>query len=140
MVGVRRVANIVLPLLVLGDMLLYNFCFSTCSFLKGDLLGIDMKYIGLFIPLPLIALALVRQDLLYLAAVSFGVGAEVKLVSFQFASKVFCPYCLTAGALILILLLLNFRRSRAILAAFCLVVGFLFFQLFFHAAALPVYT
>ena len=140
MIGVRRVANIVLPLLVLGDMILYNFCFSTCSFLKGDLLGIDMKYVGLFIPLPLIALALMRQDLLYFAAVCFGVGGEVKLVSFQLFSKIFCPYCLTAGAIIVLLLLLNFRRSRAILAAFCLVVGFLFFQLFFHAATVPVYT
>jgi uncharacterized membrane protein len=64
----------------------------------------------------------------------------VKLVSFQFASKVFCPYCLTAGAIIVLLLILNFRRSWAVLAASCLVIGFLFFQLFLHATAMPVYT
>ncbi len=140
MTDMRRIANVVLPLIVLADMVLYNFCLSTCSFLKGDLLGIDMKYVGLIIPLPLIALALVKQDLLYFAAVSFGLGGEVKLVSFQLASKVFCPYCLTAAAIIVLLLILNFRRSRAILAACCLVIGFLFFQFFFHATAVPVYT
>jgi len=140
MADMRRIANVVLPLIVLADMVLYNFCLSTCSFLKGDVLGIDMKYVGLIIPLPLIALALVKQDLLYFAAVAFGVGGEVKLVSFQLASKVYCPYCLTAGAIIVLLLILNFRRSWAILAASCLVIGFLFFQLFLHATTMPVYT
>jgi hypothetical protein len=140
MADIRRIANVVLPLIVLADMVLYNFCLSTCSFLKGDVLGIDMKYVGLIIPLPLIALALVKQDLLYFAAVAFGVGGEVKLVSFQLASKVYCPYCLTAGAIIVLLLILNFRRAWAILAASCLVIGFLFFQLFLHATTMPVYT
>jgi len=140
MVGMRRIANVVLPLIVLADMVLYNFCFSSCSFLHGTVLGIDMKYVGLIMPLPLIVLALMRKDLLYLAAVSFGVGGEVKLVSFQLASKVFCPYCLTAGGIIVLLMLLNFRRSWAILAAFCLVVGFLFFQLFLRATTVPVYA
>ena len=140
MADMRRIANVVLPLIVLADMVLYNFCLSTCSFLKGDVLGIDMKYVGLIIPLPLIALALMKQDLLYFAAVAFGVGGEVKLVSFQLASKVYCPYCLTAGAIIVLLLILNFRRAWAILAASCLVIGFLFFQFFLHATTMPVYT
>ena len=117
MVGWKRIANIALPLIVLGDMVLYNYCSSSCSFLKGSVAGIDMKYIGLIIPLPLIALALLKQDLLYLAALSFGIGGEIKLISFQIGSNVFCPYCLTAAAIIVLLFLLNFRRSRTILAA-----------------------
>jgi uncharacterized membrane protein len=140
MVDKKRIANIVLPLIVLADMVLYNYCSSTCSFLKGSVAGIDMKYVGLIIPLPLIALALLKQDLLYLAALSFGIGGEIKLVSFQIGSNVFCPYCLTAAAIIVLLFVLNFRRSRMILAASCLVAGFLFFQLTFHGSALPVYA
>ncbi len=140
MVGWKRMANIVLPLIVLGDMVLYNYCSSSCSFLKGSVAGIDMKYVGLIIPLPLIALALLKQELLYLAALSFGIGGEIKLISFQIGSNVFCPYCLTAAAIIVLLFLLNFRRSRMILAACCLVAGFLFFQLTFHGSALPVYA
>ena len=136
----KRIVNIVLPLIVLGDMVLYNFCFSTCSFLKGDILGIDMKYVGLIIPLPLIALAFLKADLLYLAAISFGAGGEIRLVAFQLASKVYCPYCLTAGAIIVFLFLFNLRQSRLILAVFCLLIGYLFFQAFLRASTAPVYA
>jgi len=136
----KRIVNILLPLIVLGDMVLYNFCFSTCSFLKGDILGIDMKYVGLIIPLPLIALAFLKADLLYLAAISFGAGGEIRLVAFQLASKVYCPYCLTAGAIIVFLFLFNLRRSRLILAVCCLLIGYLIFQAFLRASTVPVYA
>jgi hypothetical protein len=140
MTGWKKIVNIILPVAILGDMVLYSFCFSGCSSLRGGFLGIDMKYVGLITPFPLIALALLRQDLLYLAAVSFGVGGEIKLVAFQINNGVFCPYCLTAGAILLFLFLFNFQRSRKLLMGSCLLIGFLVFQLFFHGTVRPSYT
>ena len=138
--GVRKTVNIVLPLAALGVMAFYNTCASTCSSLTGSVFGLDMKYIGLIIPVPLIILALLNQHLLLLMALSFGVGAELKLISFQAALGQYCPYCLTSGAIIIFLFLFNFQRSRKLLMAAFLLLGFLFFQLFFHGSASPTYT
>jgi hypothetical protein len=135
----RRIVNIVLPLVILGDMVFYQFCLSSCSYLRGDILGLDLKYLGLAVPLPLIALALARQDLLYSLGLSFGLGGEIRLVSFQVQHGVYCPYCMFAGAIILFLFLLNFDRSRKVLTFSSIVVGLLFFQLFFHGAVTPSY-
>jgi hypothetical protein len=137
--GVRRVTNIVLPIVILGDMIFYQFCLSSCSYLRGDILGLDMKYVGLLIPLPLIALALLRQDLLYLLALSFGLGGEFKLILFQIQHGIYCPYCLLAGAIILLLFLANLSRSRKALTVSFVIIGFLFFQVFFHGAVTPSY-
>jgi hypothetical protein len=138
--GMRKIVNVALPLAALGVMIFYNTCTSTCSFLTGDIFGLDMKYIGLIIPIPLVILALLNQDLLLLMALSFGVGAELKLISFQISVGTYCPYCLTSGAIIIFLFLFDFRWSRKLIAAAFLLLGFLFFQFFFHGSALPTYT
>ncbi len=90
-IGVRKTVNVVLPLAALGVMTFYNTCASTCSSLTGNIFGLDMKYIGLIIPIPLVILALLNWDLLLLMALSFGVGAELKLVSFQIGAGTYCP-------------------------------------------------
>ena len=135
----RRVVNIVLPVVILADMVFYQFCLTSCSSLQGDVLGFNMKYVGLIIPLPLIVLAILKYDLLYLLALAFGVGGELKLIWFQAQSQVYCPYCLFAAAVIIFLFFLNFRRSRAFPALTFILIGFLFFQLFFHGAVTPSY-
>ncbi len=136
----RRVINIVLPLVGLGVVIFYNFCGSSCSYVKGDFFGIDLKYLGLAYALTLLALTLLRQDLLHTAALSLGVGIEVNLVAFQVKNSVYCPYCLIFAGIVVLLFVLNFRRSRALLAGCAVVLGFLFFLLFFKGAAAPVYA
>jgi hypothetical protein len=137
--GVRRAINTMLPIVILGDMIFYQFCLSSCSYLQGDILGLEMKYVGLLIPLPLIALALLKQDLLYLLALSFGLGGEFKLVSFQIQHGIYCPYCLLAGAIILFLFLANLNKTRKALTVSFVIIGFLFFQVFFRGAVTPSY-
>lgn len=138
--GIRKTINLALPLVALGVMAFYNTCSSTCSSLTGGILGLDMKYIGLVIPIPLILFALFKQDILLLMALSFGVGGEAKLISFQIGTGHYCPYCLTSGAIIIFLFLFNFRWSRRLVTAIFLLFGFLFFQFFFHGSALPTYA
>jgi len=135
----RRVVNIVLPVVILADMIFYQFCLTSCAYLQGDILGFNMKYVGLIIPLPLIALGILKLDFLYLLALGFGIGGELKLVWFQVQTQVYCPYCLFAAAVIFFLFFLNFRRSRAVPALSFVVIGFIFFQLFFHGTVTPSY-
>jgi uncharacterized membrane protein len=139
-IGMRKTVNIVLPLAALGVMAFYGTCSSTCSSLTGDIFGLDMKYLGLIIPIPLVILAIFSQDLLLLMALSFGTGAELKLISFQVFLGQYCPYCLTFGAIIIFLFLFNLRRSRKLPMAAFLLLGFLLFQLFFHGSAVPTYA
>jgi protein-disulfide isomerase len=69
---------------------------------------------------------------------SAAVGTEVYLVAFQVRQGVYCPYCLLFGGVLLSLFVLNFRVSRKILVAVSIVLGFLFFTLFFQGATRPV--
>jgi thiol:disulfide interchange protein DsbA len=136
----RRIINIVLPLVGLGVIVFYNFCGSSCSYLKGDFFGIDLTYLGLAYAVLLVVLAVLGQDLLYVAALALGLGIEVNLVAFQVRTGVYCPYCLIFAGIIVLLFALNFRRSRALLSGIAVVIGFLFFLLFFKGAAVPVYA
>jgi len=138
--SIRKAVNVVLPLAALGVMTFYNACSSTCSLLTGHILGVDLKYIGLIIPIPLVVFGFLNLELLLLMALSFGVGAELKLISFQVGVGQYCPYCLTSGAIIIFLFLFNFRWSRKLTMAVFLLLGFLFFQLFFHGSAVPTYA
>ena len=61
--GTRKIVNIALPLAGLAVVVFYNFCGSTCTFLKGGFLGIDLKYLGLAYPVLLLLLVLLKQDL-----------------------------------------------------------------------------
>lgn len=136
----RRIVNIVLPLVGLGVIVFYNFCGSSCSYIKGDFFGIDLKYLGVAYAVLLLVLTLLRKDLLHVAALSLGVGTEVNLVAFQVRNGVYCPYCLIFAGIIVLLFVINFRRSRALLAGCAVALGFLFFLLFFKGAAVPVYA
>jgi hypothetical protein len=134
-----RIINIILPLVILGDMIYYQFCFSSCAYLKGSLLGVDMKIVGLLMPIPLIIVALLKWDLLYFLGLSFGMGGEIKLISYQIGAGIFCPYCLTAAFLLVALFLFNFDKSRPGLAALFMLIGFFIFQFFFGASTFPSY-
>jgi thiol:disulfide interchange protein DsbA len=138
--GVRKIVNIALPLAALAVVVFYNFCGSTCTFLKGGFFGIDLKYLGLIYPVLLVLLVLLKQDLSHLALLSLGVGMEINLVAFQVIHETYCPYCLTFGAILVALFLFNFRRSRLPLMGICMALGFLLCFLFFKGTASPVYA
>ena len=140
MKAVKRIANIALPLVGLGVIVFYNFCGSSCTFVKGELFGIDLKYLGLAYAALLFLLALTKRDTAHLAALSLGIGTEVNLVAFQVRSGTYCPYCLTFAAILVVLFILNFRRSRLPFMGAGVALGFLFFLLFFKGVAAPVYA
>jgi thiol:disulfide interchange protein DsbA len=140
MMEARKVVNIALPLAGLAVIVFYNFCGSTCTFLKGGFFGVDLKYLGLAYPVLLLLLVLLEQDLLYIAMISLGVGMEINLVAFQVENGTYCPYCLIFAAILVFLFLFNFRRSKLPLMGIGVALGFLLCFFFFKGAATPVYA
>ncbi len=138
--GARKIVNIAMPLAGFAIIGFYNFCGSTCVFLKGGFFGIDLKYLGLAYALLLLLLVFLRQDLPHLAALSLGVGMEINLVAFQVRNGTYCPYCLAFGAILVFLFLFNSRRSKLPLMGIGVALGFLLCLLFFKGAATPAYA
>ena len=90
--------------------------------------------------LVLAVLVLLEKEGVFLAVLSLGVGSEFNLVAFQVRNGTYCPYCLTFAAILVFLLLFNWRRSRLPLMGVAATVGFFVCLLFFKGAATPVYA
>ncbi len=136
----RRFLTILLALTGIAITVAYAFCLGACSYLKGDILGIDLKYLGIFYMAVIFVLAWFRKPVLCLLLLAFGAGGEIFLIGYQVRSGVYCPYCLAFGATILLAFAVNFERTRKALAALAAAAGLLFFLLFFSGSATPVYA
>jgi hypothetical protein len=100
-----------LAVIGIGLMAFYAICDTSCSYLRGDLFGIDLKYVGVSYMVILIILAFFKQADLIRMLVATGIGVEVFLISFQVSENVFCPFCLTFGIIVLLMYLINYERS-----------------------------
>jgi hypothetical protein len=136
----KRPLTVLLSLIGMAITVSYFLCLGPCSYLKGDILGVDLKYLGIFYMAVILFLAWFRKPLLCLLLLSFGAGGEIFLVGYQVHSGVYCPYCLGFGATILLALAVNFERNRKALAALAAAAGLLFFLLLFSGATTPVYA
>ncbi|HUJ88824.1 MAG TPA: thioredoxin domain-containing protein, partial [Syntrophorhabdales bacterium] len=123
----------------------YTVCGQSCAYLKGGIFpfgkgypGINLTYLGLVFAGLLFIAALLKWETIHLLLLSAAVGTEGYLVAFQVRQGVYCPYCLFFGGVLLTLFALNFRVSRKLLVAASIVLGFLFFWLFFQGATRPV--
>jgi hypothetical protein len=136
----KRFLTILLALIGIAVTVAYALCLVSCSYLKGDIMGIDLKYLGIFYMAVIFVLAWLRKPLLCLLLLSFGAGGEIFLIGYQIHSGVYCPYCLTFAATILLALAVNFERTRKIIVTFAVAAGLLFFLLFFSGSTTPVYA
>jgi len=132
--------NIILCLIAIGLIVFYSICGSSCSYLRGSIFGIDLKYMGIVYMGVLVLLNILKKDLPLLLLVSFGIGTEVFLVGFQVRNGVYCPYCLIFGLIIVSLFLLNLNVTRKKSIALAILAGYIAFALFFQGTATPVYT
>jgi len=107
----RLVITIILAVIGVGLMAFYAVCDTSCSYLRGDIFGIDLKYVGVGYMAFIILLSLLKQADLMRMFVAAGIGVEVFLVSFQVSENVFCPFCLSFGILVLLMYLINYERS-----------------------------
>jgi uncharacterized membrane protein/thiol-disulfide isomerase/thioredoxin len=107
----RNVITIILAAAGIGIMLYYKACETTCTYLQGDIFGIDLSYIGIAYMLMIIVFAALRKMPYVRAILASGIGVEAYLIAFQFREDVFCPYCLAFASMIIIAFILNHERQ-----------------------------
>lgn len=135
----KRVINIVLSIIGIGIILFYSICGGTCSYLRGAIFGIDLKYAGFFYMIVLIVLNIFRWDYFVLLSVSTALGVELHLIGFQFAHRTFCPFCLAFGIIVMCQFILNFNWSKKWHIVLCICTGLFFFVFFFKGSVIPAY-
>ncbi|MCX5836346.1 MAG: thioredoxin fold domain-containing protein, partial [Deltaproteobacteria bacterium] len=106
----RIFVTIILALTGIGLMVFYALCDTSCSYLQGDILGIDLKHIGIGYMLAIIILSAVRQMAYVRTLLALGIGVEIYLISYQFGEEVFCPFCLSFAAIVIIAFALNYEK------------------------------
>src|SRR5512137_1105109 len=132
--------NILLALAGIALVFVYTYCGDSCSYLKGSIFGIDLKYMGVLFMGTLVALGLFGLRDYRLLLLSAGVGAEVFLIGFQVQNDVFCPYCLSFGAVLLLLFAINLDWSKRKLVGLFALGGLLFFMVFFDGSVTPAFA
>jgi len=109
----RNPITIALALAGIGLMIYYDYCDTECSYLQGDIWGIDLKWIGIAYMVAIILFAFLKQSQLVRIILAAGLGVEVFLFSFQIKNDVFCPFCLAFAAIVIIAFIANYETSPA---------------------------
>jgi len=103
----RTVITIALSLIGIGLMACYDYCGTTCSYLKGDIWSIDIKWIGIAYMTAIIVFAALRQTSFVRALLAAGLGVEIHLYAFQVQNDVYCPFCLAFSVILILSFLIN---------------------------------
>jgi hypothetical protein len=106
----RTVITIFLGVIGIGVILFYMLCDTSCSYLRGDVFGIDLKHIGIGYMLAIISFAAFRKMAYVRTLLALGIGVEIYLIAYQFVEEVFCPFCLSFAAIVMIAFALNHEK------------------------------
>jgi thiol:disulfide interchange protein DsbA len=136
----RKAITVTLSLAAIVIVVLYSVCGDSCAYLRGTLLGLDLRWAGIAFMTAVMIVSFLKKDLPLLFMLAAGVGAEVYLVCFQVYHDIYCPYCLLFGAILLLLFIVNFRATKVRQTALGLLGGFLAFLIFFEGMVTPVYA
>jgi len=136
----RRVINIVLALLGCVVIILYYYCGSSCLYLAGTVLGIDLKIWGVAFLWLFTMLVLFRQHTLCCLLVSVGLGGEIFLVGYQLLHRTYCPYCLLFALIVFVLFVMNLDKKKLTLSLLGVVLGLVFLLAFFQSIPLKIET
>jgi hypothetical protein len=143
---ITKILNIVLPLIGIALMLAYEYCNTSCLYLKGTFMGIDLKWVGIIYMIVLFASTFtVRGSFVRVAVhfrtimVSAAVGVEFFLIGWQAANNTYCPFCLAFSACVFIIFGINFPSMNKKLMVVSILSALLGFTLFFEGQAGPRY-
>lgn len=161
----KKVLTIVLALIAMGTMGYYLSCSDSCAYLKGDIFGIDLKYVGFPFMIFVMIASLAGRNALLRMALAAGIGGEVFLIGYQFHYGIYCPYCLMFAAAMIAIFIVNYRRPmqtpagwrrifyllgdvqlsggdriRVCPLSLCTAAGFLLFILAFSGSPVPAYA
>jgi len=145
---ITKYINPTVPLVGLAILLYYSTCETSCASLRGSLLGIDLKLIGMAYMVTLFLLGVwelfsLRLDapvlVILTVLLSGAIGGEVYLVRFQVMNETYCVYCLLYGFCIATMYALNFPRMNLPLSITSVLAGLTLFGLGLQASVLPMY-
>jgi len=136
----KYILTIVFAVVAIGVIIFYAVCGGSCSYLRGELFGLDLKYIGILLMGAIICLAFLKKERILLILLSASMGVEVFLVAFQVRNGVYCPFCLSFGVILILLFLLNSDFQSKLTMALFIILGFIFFLLFFKGSVVPTYS
>jgi hypothetical protein len=141
---ITKSLNVLLPLIGISLMLVYEYCDTSCSYLKGSFLGIDLKWVGVIYMVMLFLGAFVggvsSATLVTHARtilISAAVGVELFLVGWQIVKDTYCPFCLAFSACIFILFGINYSTMNRWIMVASVLAGLLGFTLFFEGQVGP---
>ncbi|MCX5848194.1 MAG: thioredoxin domain-containing protein [Deltaproteobacteria bacterium] len=109
----RNKITIILALAGIILMFYYDYCDTACSYLKGDIWGIDLKWVGIIYMAAIIAFAAFRQAPFVRALLAAGLGVEVYLYAFQVQNDVYCPFCIAFSIMLILSFLINYEVPSA---------------------------
>jgi len=109
----RNILTIVLAAIGIGIMAYYDYCDSACSYLKGDIFGIDLKWFGIAFMAAVIVFAAFKQTPFVRALLAAGLGVEVHLYAFQVQNDVYCPFCLAFSVMLILSFIINYEVPSA---------------------------
>ena len=109
----RHIGTILLALVGIGLMAYYDYCDTACSYLKGDILGIDLKWVGIAYMSVVIVFAAFKQTAFVRILLAAGLGVEVHLYAFQWQNDVYCPFCLAFSVMLILSFLMNYEVPSA---------------------------
>jgi thiol-disulfide isomerase/thioredoxin len=109
----RNAITILLSLIGICIMAYYDYCDTACSYLKGDISGIDLKWVGIAYMAAIIVFAAFKQTPFVRALLAAGLGVEVHLYAFQVQNDVYCPFCLAFSVMLILSFLVNYEIPSA---------------------------
>lgn len=138
----------IFPALALLALFVGRLCTTSCVFLHGDILGIDLEILGTVF-YSMLLFSVVFHNKFYpknwvmkiiSAAVCIGIGVEFILVKFQIQNSTYCPRCLiSAFFLIMMFIAVVQHVKKWIVVLLILLSGFLTF-IAFNGSVIPSYA
>ena len=136
----KRSATIIFGLAGVAVMTAYNLCSESCTYLRGSMLGLDLKYLGMFYMGSILAAGGFGKNAACAILLSLGLGGEVFLLGFQVMNGVYCPYCLAFAAVVLVLFAIHLETVRPSTTILFAVIGLSVFLCLFSGSATPAYA
>ena len=109
----RTIITVALSLIGIGIMMCYDYCGTTCSYLKGNIWGVDLKWVGIAYMAVIMVFSILRQTPFVRAMLAAGLGVEVHLYAFQVQNDVYCPFCLAFSVILILSFLINYEVPSA---------------------------
>ena len=109
----RTLITIALSMIGIGLMAYYDYCDSACSYLRGNICGFDLKWVGIAYMTAIIVFAAFRQNYFVRSLLAAGLGVEVHLYAFQVQNDVYCPFCLAFSVMLILSFIINYEVPSA---------------------------